>query len=335
MIFRPHPLSAVLPAAELENDKAHCKKFGPCGVGEKAIYLNSFFLDRRYYIPFSSVRRVYKRLAMSKGGFTGKGLFATIPYLVVEYDDGRTKQCNFKYEEQVDQLLACLEREQPGIKLLSAAGEQRLAERERELAARKKPELTPQAEKSLQTLRDAADYLEKRPELSLELSQSARRKRAFLRSKPSYRWVALAITLMGLVSLAYGIYLFTQQGSFGVYFALIGLAAIFMFSGASVLPTARNNKKAIMARARQAQAAMEGYLSCYPEEFPLPARYAHPVVLRRMQRVIEEGRAVRPADALEAVKEDLKALNSSVTVTQDEYDEVVAIKAMFLNEDYQ
>ena len=79
MIFKPHPLSAPLPASELEEDKKHCKNFGPCGVGEKAIYLNSFFLERRYYIPFTSVQRVYKRLAMSKGGFTGKGLFATIP----------------------------------------------------------------------------------------------------------------------------------------------------------------------------------------------------------------------------------------------------------------
>ena len=83
MILKPHPLSDTLPAAELEEDKKRCKRFGPCGVGSKALYLNSFFLERRYYVPFTSVHRVYKRLAMSKGGFTGKGLFATIPYLVV------------------------------------------------------------------------------------------------------------------------------------------------------------------------------------------------------------------------------------------------------------
>ena len=35
------------------------------------------------------------------------------------------------------------------------------------------------------------------------------------------------------------------------------------------------------------------------------------------------------------VKRDLKALNSSVEVDQEEYDEVMAIKPMFLNEDYQ
>ena len=46
-----------------------------------------------------------------------------------------------------------------------------------------------------------------------------------------------------------------------------------------------------------------------------------------MQRVIEEGRAERIPDALEAVKQDLKALNSGVEVDQQEYDEVVAVKA--------
>ena len=108
-----------------------------------------------------------------------------------------------------------------------------------------------------------------------------------------------------------------------------------MFSGVSVLPTARNNKNAIMARADRAKADMEGYLKGYRGAFPLPARYAHPIVLKRMVRAIEEGRAAGIPDALEAVKQELKALNSGVEVDQEEYDEVVAIKAMFLNEDYQ
>ena len=34
------------------------------------------------------VTRVYKRVAMSKGGFSGKGIFATLSYLVVEFDGG-------------------------------------------------------------------------------------------------------------------------------------------------------------------------------------------------------------------------------------------------------
>ena len=255
-------------------------------------------------------------------------------YLVVEYDGGKQKQCNFKYEEQVDQLLACLEKTHPEIKLVSADVEKRLAERQRKLAAQKKPDISSQARKNIQSLQDAADYLDKKPELALELSQSARRKRAYLCSNPSYRWAALAITLMGVAALVYGVYLFTQHRGFAVYCTLFGLAAIFMFSGASVLPTARNNRTAIMDRARKAQQAMEEYInSCH--DFPLPARYAHPIVLKRMQRAIEDGRAIWPSDALEVVKQDLKALNSSVEVDQEEYDEVVAIKALFLNENYQ
>lgn len=83
-----------------------------------------------------------------------------------------------------------------------------------------------------------------------------------------------------------------------------------------------------------AQKNLEAYLQGFPK-FPVPSRYAHPVVLRRMRRALEEGRAEKPEDALEVVKRDLKALNSSVEVDQEEYDEVVAIKPMFLNEDYQ
>ena len=90
----------------------------------------------------------------------------------------------------------------------------------------------------------------------------------------------------------------------------------------------------ILDRAARAQEEMEQFLNGY-EGFPLPARYAHPVVLRRMERVVEAGRAVSPEQALEAVKAGLKALNASVQVSQEEHDEVVAVKAMFLNEDYR
>ena len=204
MMFKPYPLgSGRIDDAALAEDKKSCRKIGPCGMGEKALYLNSFFIDRRYYVPFSAVTRVYKRVAMSRGGFTGKGIFA-----------------------------------------------------------------------------------------------------------------------------------FTQHNSFAVYFTLFGLAAIFTFAGFSVLPTARNNRTAIMKNDAQAQEKMQAYLSDYLN-FPLPARYAHPVVLRRMQRVILDGRAVTAEQALAVVKDDLKALNADVQVSQEEYDEVVASKQMSLNAGYQ
>ena len=90
MLFHPAQLGlAHLDKATLEADKKACKKIGPCGVGKKALYLNSFYIDRRYYLPYGSISRVFKRVAMSQGGFSGKGMFASMAYLVVEYDGGK------------------------------------------------------------------------------------------------------------------------------------------------------------------------------------------------------------------------------------------------------
>ena len=57
MLWKPRCLGKEsLEKEELAQDKKHCRKFGPCGVGEKAIYLNSFYFERRYYIPLTSVK---------------------------------------------------------------------------------------------------------------------------------------------------------------------------------------------------------------------------------------------------------------------------------------
>ena len=338
MIFRPAQLGmAKLDRLELEQDKKACRKIGPCGVGKKALYLNSFYIDRRYYLPYGSISRVFKRVAMSSGGFTGKGMFASMAYLVVEYDSGKQKQCNFKDERDVDKLLEVLAKEQPQIPLLSEAGEQALQKKEAEKAARKLPELTDEAKHSVTVLRKAKEYLEEKPELAEELSAAERRKRAQLQSKPVYRYVALAIFVFGIVSAAYGLYAVTNHvGNYGIYFALFGFAAIFLFSSYNMLPTARNNNNAIMKRADKAEAAMAEYVKHYPNgAFPVPSCYAHPIVLKQMTDAIEEGRAVTVPEALDAVEKRLQALNADVQVEQEEYDEVVVIKAMFLNHDYQ
>ena len=338
MIFRPAQLGmAKLDRLELEQDKKACRKIGPCGVGKKALYLNSFYIDRRYYLPYGSISRVFKRVAMSSGGFTGKGMFASMAYLVVEYDGGKQKQCNFKDERDVDKLLEVLAKEQPQIPLLSEAGEQALQKKEAEKAARKLPELTDEAKHSVTVLRKAKEYLEEKPELAEELSAAERRKRAQLQSKPVYRYVALAIFVFGIMSAAYGLYAVTNHvGNYGIYFALFGFAAIFLFSSYNMLPTARNNHNAIMKRADKAEAAMAEYVKHYPNgAFPVPSCYAHPIVLKQMTDAIEEGRAVTVPEALDAVEKRLQALNADVQVEQEEYDEVVVIKAMFLNHDYQ
>lgn len=286
MIFKPVQLGReALDRSVMLADRKSCKRFGPCGVGERALYLSSFYVGCRYYLPYGGITRVFKRVAMSKGGFSHKGVFASIPYLVVEYDGGREKQCVYKYEEQVDQLLACLKQAHPEIRQVSAAAEARLAERERERPPR--PELTREALETLKTLKEAEKVLEKRPDLYLELSKSARQKRQLLLTVQRRRGGAV-----------------------------------------------KTREQPILERAALAQGKMERFLGDYAP-FPLPARYAHPVVLRRMGRAVEEGRAATVGQALEAVKEGLKALNADVEVSQEEYDEVTAIKSMFLNEDYR
>jgi len=102
-----------------------------------------------------------------------------------------------------------------------------------------------------------------------------------------------------------------------------------------VAPTARNNKRKIAQRNEDAKHTMADYIALYPGRFPLPPYYAHPVVLRRMRRAVEQGRASSMEQALEVVKADLKSLNADVQVSQEEYDEVIAIKALFLNEGYR
>lgn len=286
MLFKPVQLGReALDREALAADRKSCKRFGPCGVGEKALYLSSFYRSCRYYLPYGGITRVFKRVAMSKGGYSHKGVFASIPYLVVEYDSGKEKQCTYKYEEQVDQLLACLKQKHPEIKQVSEAAEDRLAQREREQPP--KPELTQGALETLKALKEAEAVLEKRPDLYLELSKSARQLREL------------------------NLILSTRRGG-----------------------KMKKREEDILPRAERARQEMEAFLKDY-EPFPLPARYAHPIVLRRMGRAVEAGQATTLDEALEAVKAGLKALNSDVEVSQEEHDEVVAVKAMFLNEDYR
>lgn len=335
MIFKLKQLSREgLEPGVLAEDKRKCRRFGPCGVGERALYLNSFYIDRCFYVTLSSVRRVFKRVAMSRGGFTGRGVFASIPYLVVEYDGGRRKQCNFKREEDVDRLLEYFARVCPDIPRLSEEGERRMAEKARREAARYLKELAPPAQRAREELEKARARLEENPGPSSRLARAARAKRTSDQSSPAYKWAALTIVVLGAAALAYGVWVWLHKNGGGVYFLLFGMAAIFFFSGANVLPTARNNKKAVTREWEAARDALREYVG-EGKEFPVPYWYAHPIVLERMIRILREGRAQTCGEALEVLKADLKALNSSVQVEQEEYDEVVCIKPMFLLEEYR
>lgn len=324
----------TLEQETIRSDKKTCRRFGPCGVGKKALYLNSFYIDRMYYVPFTAVKRVFKRVAMSRGGFTGKGIFASMAYLVVVYDDGTEKQCLFKREEHVDEMLAYIGQKHPGLPLLSEAAEKKKKQRAAEEAAKPRTKISDEAERAAQALVQARTFLEKRPSLAAALSRCAKAKRVNERSNPAYRWAALAIVLLGAATAVYGVWAVVTDAGNGIYFTLFGLAAVFLFAGANVLPTRRNNRRYVDAQWEEACSAMERYLASYPD-FPLPARYAHPVTLTRMIRVIREGRAQNAQEALLAVKKDLQALNADVTVSQEEYDEVMLIKPMFLVENYR
>ena len=335
MIFAPAPIGRNTLAPDiLSEDKKGSRKIGPCALGKRAMYLNSFFVDRRYYVLYGEVSRAFKRVAMSKGGFTGKGAFGSIPYLVVQLKNGREQQCNFKYEEQVDTFLSALNKQHPEIKTVSAEAEKRLlAERAKE-EARYVKHLSPAAEETLETLKAAKGYLEKEPEIPARLAGAAKDKRIMDRMNPAYRYAAAAIFLLALGALVFGVISIFRHQGYAMYFVLFGMAFLFYTMSAQILPTARRNKKYANGVWLDAVEKSRAYVAGY-EGFPIPAQYAHPASFDRMIRVIREGKAETTADAWRVMKEELKAINASVTVSQTEYDEITAIKPMFLICDYE
>lgn len=75
----------MLDDASLVRDKQHCRRIGPCGVGRRALYLNSYFIDRHYYVPFSAITRAFKFIEEGTGGVR---VLAGRACLLVEYDGG-------------------------------------------------------------------------------------------------------------------------------------------------------------------------------------------------------------------------------------------------------
>ena len=334
-MFAPQPISNIKLAPDvLRDDKKHCRKIGPCGIGEKAVYLNSFFIDRRYYVVYADIRRVFKRVAMSKGGFSGKGAFGSIPYLVVLLSNGTEQQCNFKYEEQVDEFLNRIRRTHPEIPTVSEEAEKRLAEERLKEEARYVKDLSPAASAAIGDLKRAKSWLEDQPDIPEELSLAAKKKRSIDRMNPYYRYAALAIFLLALGSLIFGIISLIRHDGIAIYFVLFGMAFMFYTMSSQVLPTGRNNKRYAEERWLKAVASSAALTAKY-EGFPVPPQYAHPASFDRMIRVIREGRAEDINAAWEIMKSDLKAINSDVTVSQTEYDEITAIKPMFLLCEYK
>lgn len=335
MIITPVPLgSKTLPREVLAVDRDNCLKYGPCGVGREALYLGGRFLDRRFYLPWQEVKRVFKRVAMSKGGFSGKGIFGSLAFLVVQYGDGKEKESPFKFEGDVDKLLAAVEREHPDIPTHSKRAAKKLAAAEAAEKARYKKELSPSAEAAVDTLRSAQAFLERRPSRSALLVAAAKQKRVIDNFKPGYRIGGAVCAALGILLALWGLYGLITGRSNAIFFLLGGGALFFFTLSSNTLPTKWNSPKKAQADWDEALSAMREFLE-EPDDFPVPVQYANPVVLERMIRVLREGRAEDCAGALAVVKDDLRALNASVTVSQREHDEVVEIKPLFLVCDYQ
>ena len=108
MLIPPCSLStSPLDKEELKADKKNALRFESCALGKRAIYVGGLFLGSIYYAPLHRVKRVYKRLAVSKGFYEGK-VYGTLAYLVVQYNDGMEKTCRFEHEEALDNMLSAI-----------------------------------------------------------------------------------------------------------------------------------------------------------------------------------------------------------------------------------
>ena len=314
----------------LDRDASSAMRFGPAGVGDKAVYLGTFLLERHRYIPYEAVRRIYKRIAMTKGGFSGRGAFASASYLVVELNEGGERSCYIGREDVVDSLLAAVMARAPWLSFMSEAAEERVRRRREEEASRMSRDLCEDAKALIRELRLERLFLEKEPSLYTALSIASRRRRSEDISKPALRYVATAIVLLGVAASAYGVFSMINDGlGNSSYLAIFGIALVFLFSGLSVLPSGRDSHRMILRRLDDAVRAMGEYIKGYPG-FLLPPHYAHPVVLARVMRIVEEGRSADWDEAFGIMKDELKAIDGSCSVSQEEYDEIMAIKPMFL-----
>ena len=335
MILTPSPIgSRTLTPEVLKADRKLSRKFGPCGVGKEALYMGTNYIDRCFYIPWKEVKRVFKRVAMSQGAYTGRGAFGALAYLVVQFGNGKEKQSRFRHEADVDRLLAVVEKEHPAIPTHSAKAERKLADAEAREENRYLKELSPEAEDAVREISQAKVFLEQRPSLSNVLAAAAKQKRIVDNIKPGYRIAGIVMAVVSILAVIYGVWALTQHRTAATYFLLGGAALFFFALSANMLPNKWNSKKRGQADWDAALGEMREYLAEKPG-FPVPAQYAHPVVLDRMIRALREGKAKSIEQSYSVMKKELKALNSSVKVSQSEHDEVVAIKPLFLVCDYQ
>ena len=315
----------------LKKDKREALRIGAIGIGEKALYLNSFYIDRMYYIPIEAVERVYKRVAMSKGGFSGKGIFASLSYLVVEYDGGKEKACLIRKEWRVDEALSEIRKRFPAIPTMSKRAEEKLRAEEAEEKAKLLPKLSEEAEGALSEIEKAEAILLRREDLYQNLAVQAKRERMVQSTNPYYGHFALLLFLGAVLCLFSAFFLYKNREQ-SLAIVLLGFALMLLMMGLRVRPTGKNNREAVKKEYEESIRKMKDYLS---GDFPLPPQYGHPLCLEWMRQSVLEGKATTVREAYFLLKKELKELDSTKQVSQKVYDRIVVIKPMFLAAEYQ
>ena len=325
--------SRTLTREELAQDRKTVRRYDQCGLGDRAVYMGSLMHPRRYYIPYESITHVFKRVAASN--LSGKGFLAPVLYLVVRYDDGREQQCSFRYLQDCDKMQNELARIRPDICQLSPEGERRQKEREEREKRLKNTPLSDEAASARKALEKARRLLQKSPSLYEQLAAMAKLKRRADSVRPVYQYTALGVLLCGAALMIAGaVVIRSGQGMRGIILALFGMMLMFIMVNSRALPSRITNRRRSQREYDAALAALENSLRSCPD-FPLPIHYAHPYVCDRLIRILREQRAETVPEALEVLKEDLRAMDSSVALAGDEYREVVTIKPLFTCRNYE
>lgn len=319
----------------IKQDRKHCRKFGMCGVGDVAIYLPGAFLNRRFYVPLSEVSHVFKRVAYSSAD--GRGLLAPVLYIVVRYDDGQEKQCIFKDIREVDKMLEEVRRVAPDIYVMSPDGvekERKKEELEKSMSSR---ELSDKASSAMRALtRDSAN-LKKSPGLYENLAGIASIKRKLDLINPAYQVTALIIVIAGIAGFIAAVILKNMgliSTASSIITMLLCAMMIILMINTKILPGPVRNKKNVNKDYELALNNMQHFVNGF-DDYHLPARYSHPVVITMMKRIIEQGRAETVDEALGVLKEDLKEADNTKVVSREEYEEIITVKPMFTVADYK
>lgn len=194
-------------------------------------------------------------------------------------------------------------------------------------------------QETLAVLTPAQKFLKDHREPCDDLALAAHKVHRVRTIRPGAMAVAFSTFILGIIMAAAGVILtFLRAGNYGPFMAFAGVVIVAAAFSRKVLPFGINNRKKMEKEWQDRQKEVEKVLADYPFHsgiFPIPARYAHPFTIARMIRIVREGRADSTDMALEALKEDLKRMDSSVTLDGKDYEEVITIKPMFMINDYK